>query len=66
MTKAEKLKQLAKGKKVRPVKKWWTKMYRRVSKQYPGYGRKRKSTIVAGIWHDYSIATQKKIVKEYM
>ncbi len=65
MTKAEKLKDLAKGKKVSPIKKWWTKMYRKVSKQYPGYGRKRKAKITAGIWHDYSIETQKRLVMKY-
>lgn len=67
MTVRQKLKQLRAGKKVRPPLKWWRKYYKKVSaqKKYRGFGRKRKSRITAGIWHDYSKATQRRIIRKY-
>lgn len=67
MPKAEKLRRLKAGMKVRPPKKWWNKMYKKVSRQkkYSRFGRKRKSKITAGIWHKHKKATKIRIVRKY-
>ena len=62
--KASKLRALGKGQGVKPPKKWWDKMMRATARQYPTYGKKRKSRIVGGIWSGETIITKKKIVKE--
>lgn len=63
--KLRKLRALSKGKGVRPPKKWWDKIRKGVSKQYPGFPKKRVAQVVGGIWSHSSIATKKKIVKKY-
>jgi hypothetical protein len=65
MPKAEKIRRIKAGKKVRPPKRWWKKMYRRVSKQYPTYGKKRKSKIAAGIWHKMKKSSKLRVVSKY-
>ena len=67
MPKAEKLRKLERGEKVRPPKKWWSRMRRRIGQmqKYKEFGAARKSRIVAGIWHGYSVATQKRLVRRY-
>lgn len=67
MPKAEKLRSLERGEKVRPPKKWWTKMRRRIGQmeKYKGFSAGRKAKITAGIWHGYSVATQKRLVRKY-
>jgi len=53
--------------KSRPPKKWWDKMLKRISamKKYREFPVKRKHKIVAGIWHDYSDATKRRLLKRY-
>ena len=63
--KARKLKALSKGKGVRPPKKWFDKVKKSTTKQYPGYGKKRIGQIVGGIWSKSSVLTKKKIVKKH-
>ena len=67
MPKAAKLKKLEQGKKVSPPKDWWDKMRAKVGRQkkYKGFSRTRLDRITAGIWHGYSVATQKRLVKKY-
>lgn len=48
----------------RPSKKWFDKMKRKMEKQYPSYGEKRISKIVAGIWYDYPESTRKRLVRQ--
>lgn len=64
---AEKLRKLERGKKVRPPKRWWVRMRRRIGamKKYRGFAPSRRARITAGIWHGYSVETQKRLVRKY-
>lgn len=63
--KKRKLSALKRGKGVRPPKKWFDKLKRTTSKQYPGYGKKRVGKIVGGIWSKMSEASKARVVKKY-
>lgn len=63
--KARKLSALSRGKGVRPPKKWFDDMHKKVMKLYPKLSMKRHMKIVGGIWSRSSTATKKKIVKKY-
>lgn len=63
--KARKLAALARGKGVRPPKKWFTVMKRHISEEYPNLGKKRQGRIIGGIWARMSTASKKEIVRKY-
>ena len=51
----------------RPPKKWFNMMKGKVTEnpKYKGYGVKRISKIVAGIWYDYTDRTRKALTKKF-
>lgn len=51
----------------RPPKKWFDMMKGKVKKnpKYKGYGAKRISKIVAGIWYDYKESTRKRLTRKF-
>jgi len=63
--KARKIRALRAGRGVRPPKRFWTKMMRRVKKQYPRASKKRRARIVGGIWARYGIPSKIRIVRKY-
>ena len=64
MPAAEKVRAIRKGRKVRPPKKWFKKMLRKVKRQkkYKNLPHKRHQKIAAGIWHSYKPKTQIGII----
>lgn len=62
--KHRKIKALMSGKGVRPPKRWFNKLKAKTMKSY-GYGAKRSSRIVGGIWSGASRGTKIKIIKKY-
>lgn len=63
--KKRKLTALRSGKGVRPTKRWFVEMERKVAKEYPRYGSARIAQIVGGIWSRYTTTTKMKIVRKY-
>jgi hypothetical protein len=63
--KARKIRALRAGRGVRPPKRFWSKMLKRVKKQYPKVSKKRRATIVGGIWSRYKTSSKIRIVKKY-
>lgn len=63
--KSRKIKLLKQGKGVRAPKKFWDKLYRIISKNYPHRSAKSRKAIVGGIWRDYSIKDKIEIVQKY-
>ena len=63
--KERKLKALAAGHNVKPPKKWFDKLKKKISSQYSENKLSDVNKIVGGIWSGSSKNTQKKIVKKY-
>jgi lysophospholipase L1-like esterase len=51
--------------KARPPAEWMAKMLPRIKAQYPKYSKRRLMKIISGIWHDYSDATKRRLIKKY-
>ncbi len=63
--KSRKIKLLKQGKRVRSPKRFWDKLYRILSKEYPHRSSQSRKTIVGGIWNNYSIPDKIEIIKKY-
>jgi len=64
----EKIRDVKKGKKVRPPRLWFELVRRSIDREpkYAKFSDKRKDRIVAGIWHGYSKDVKLQVIREEM